>query len=631
MQHSSHVGNSRPGYARPVISLAPNVPPNTPANTPNPDIVVSSPSPHDKIHFSHVATDSESQGISTLEAIDKAFSSIIIEHEHESSAIEIEEQKPVEITEIATSQIINDDDSGGITNHGFVPETVSSTVVISSQTEITSVSQSEPNDENSEKKDENEIISSETIVTSSTSTKIESIETEVTSSSTNLSQSATSGPISAEQCKLISSEIASHFAQKDAADNANKQDKSTSNAAIEPMKMKTTLVASSSEPSTVEKIEIGNLSTEIVATSSALHGISNPVFVDDELLTETETNTSESEAETVEKRVDFDVVKENRESKVFSLHPTKRSSDATTTFESFKDFVGGIMSSAIKAISPSSVASEPQFEANNKENSVEVTDVTVENNLYKTETPIATEVDSTQIELIKSDPIEKDFTIEVKTYAERTAKQNAATAKVNEVDALHEPKIIDDISQLKSSEEHQDTSIQILSNSSTNFGLSSPALIREILTSKTEVVPSKSDGETDLVSSSVLTDSITFVDASDTGLHEDTKSSTIEVLTSEPQIDYDDEATVSTVIKTTGPIIVEVSTSEFHPNVSSLKSRSEFTNIETITTSSSMYYEVKSTSHGTVINSSSHEPIISQIKTIPSVNKRIDYSSFDVD
>lgn len=644
VQQSTLVGNSRPGYAKPVLSLAPNAPPNTP----NPDIVISSPSPQDKIHSSHVATDSESQGISSLEAIDKAFSSIIIEHE------ESEEPKPIEVTEIATSQIVSDD-SGGITNQGYVAETVSSKVVVSSQTEITSDSKLETNDEeaaNEEEDNEKTVISTEIIGTSSTSTKTESITSVlVTSSSstqTTLSQSATSGPISAEECELISSEIASHFAQKDAAD---KHEKIKSPVITEPEKTKTTLVVSSSEPSTVETIEIQNESTHIVTTSSEKHGITNPAFVDDEILVKIETTPSEPESEVVvEKRVDFDVVNENRASKVLSLHPTKRSSDATSTFDSFKDFIGGIMTSAIKAISPSSDVPEPQFEAKEKESSDEESD---ESNSHETDAPVEakindkveakaeTKVDSIEVESVKSNSIEKEVTVEVKTFEERTAEQNAATENVNDVDStvvttvfengVHEPKIIDDISQLKSSKE---TTTQILSNSSSNFGLSSPALIREILSSKTEVAPSKSDDESDFVSSTVMTDSITFVNVSDPGLHGEVgvESSTIEVISSEPQIDYDDEATVSTtVIKKSGPIIVEVSTSDFDSNVTSSKLRSEFTSIETTTTSSSTYYEVKTSSHETVINGSSHGPVISEVQAIPSVNKKIDYSSFDVD
>ncbi|XP_055299089.1 uncharacterized protein LOC129566845 isoform X2 [Sitodiplosis mosellana] len=252
-----------------------------------------------------------------------------------------------------------------------------------------------------------------------------------------------------------------------------------------------------------------------------------------------------------------------------------------STFEAFKNFVGGIMTSAVNAISPQSEKTEPKY--NNEESK-----------------------------------IDSSLTI------------------------------VDSITKSKPKEDHQIETTQVVTNSSDDIGLSSPGLVKELISSKVEIIPSGSKDENELISSSVTKESSAFVELPN-GFHKEVTTSTVEVISSHPSSEFKTYShVVSSEVTTSGPVIVELSTLAYdskandtssEPKVTDFKSACEESHTASSsleTTTSSTYHELSSTSYESATDhfSSSHEVSSTHdhVDTYDSsTNDTHDYSSFDVD
>lgn len=586
LQNALNVGSSRPGFAKPVFRAPPSAPNNTPANTPNPDIVVTIP--QDKINSTQVPIDSK---VGVIPEVPTPVTITV----QEPTPEEIK-QNEIEKCEIVSSQIDVENSIELPKSEMFYEQ--SSTVVGSSQTTNSSVEQTE-NVETDNSKEKSEIISSQTIAVNSTSTIAETVKSAVTSSTLTeetLSQSTTSGPISLEECKLISAEIADHFAKKDAIEK------------IETIK---------TEEFTEKLIKSTVLST---TTEHVINGISNPAFVEDEIASKIEVFPSKLvnlEFEDVENQGSY-AIKGN--SNAVPSQSTEGSTAPISTFESFKNFVGEMVSSAIYGVSPYSEEPEPIFNVEEKKEippNVNHVDI-------KTE---SSEIDSRVLENIEKKVVDTGPKVEEVIYATVNKKIDSKIESKDEMSTF----------QPNSTEDNEVVSTKVITDREVDIGLSSPALIREIITTTSEVIPSKSDSdnENELITSSVFTDSITYVNVSDTEFHQEVKkvktSKTIHLtstqIISEPDIDYDNDSNVSSVWSSSGPTVVEVSTTNLASHIDIPLKTSNEENIASSldTVASSTYYELSSTSY-----ESATEQISSTMKNHAKTNGH-DFSSFDVD
>lgn len=545
-KNSTYVGN------------LPHVIPNTPCNTPNnppekPNIVVSDPD--NQIVTSQIAVDSDSKvGTSNPEIVGQPIPSTIVEHETETIIEQNPEENKFSTTLIAVDSASNADKPP--------PEPIGQKMETTITSSATS-SKTENNDGN---------ISTQTTIV--TSTKTESSKSEfhsVTSSTNKVTLSSSEEPIGE-----IISQIVNDSFNKNAAETksvtvatASNDDKKKEEEKIEHYK---------EEPFPFPPVYIAVCPAKppspILAVCPA-----KPPTPEPEIRKSQEENQNDRE-----------------------VRPA-------STFEAFKNFVGGIMSSAVNAVSPQSEKIELKFEEN------------------KTVTAV-------------------DGAIELEP------------SKVVVVEGKADSKI-EDTSKPKGESVIGIT--QIVTKSSDDIGLSSPGLVKEIISSKIEIIPSQSKDENEVISSSVTKESNAFIELPN-GFHKEESTSTVTVTSSHPSLDAktnnENDDVISSDVKSSGPVIVELSTSAYHPTsepeTSEFKSAYEESHTACSsleTTASSTYYEVSTTSYESATEhfSSSHEggnsydhvdthdssgndtDHVDNNSYDSSSNDTHDYSSFDVD
>lgn len=146
-----------------------------------------------------------------------------------------------------------------------------------------------------------------------------------------------------------------------------------------------------------------------------------------------------------------------------------------STFEAFKNFVGGIMTSAVNAVSSHHEKIEPTEERTNGENKLEAT-VTI-------------------------DSAEDKVDSKIETDPKPTGKSEFATT-------------------------------QLVTSSSLDASLSSPGLVKKAFSTKVEIIPSEPKDENDLVSASATKESSSFVELSN-GFHKEETTSMVIITTSQ--------------------------------------------------------------------------------------------------
>lgn len=486
-KNSTHVGNF------------PHVIPNTPCNTPNhpqkPDVVVTDP--NNQIVTSQIAIDSDKKvGTSNPEIVGHPIPSTIVEHENETIPESNSEKNKFSTTLIAVDSASNAGKS--------TPEPIGQKM----ETTITSSSTSS----NTENHDGN--ISTQTTVV--TSTKTESSKSEfhsVTSSTNKVTLSPSEEPIGEIISQIVNDSFNKNAAETKSATvaTASNDDKKNEEKKIEHNK---------AEPFPFPPIYVSVCPAmppgPVLAVCPA-----KPSTPEPEIIKSQEENQNDKEEQ------------------------------PASTFEAFKNFVGGIMSSAVNAVSP------------------------------------------------QSEKIEENKT---------TSAVDGAIES--------EPSKIEDTSKLK--EKSQIATTQIVTNSSTDIGLTSPGLIKEIISSKVEIIPSQSKDENEVVSSSVTKESSSLVELSN-GFHKEESITMATVTSSHPSLDTKtdnkDDHVISSEVESSGPVIVELSTSAYvptsEPESSEFKSAYEENHTASSsleTTASSTYYEVSTTSYESATEHfSSHE------------------------
>lgn len=555
--NSTHVG-----------SLPTHVTPNTPCNTPNnpqkPAIIVSDP---ENIVTSVIVSDGK-VGAANPETVDQPIPSKIVENVSENKT---------EGNQFSSTQITVDSAS----NAG---NSTSEPVGQKMETTITS---STTTTENHNDKEGN--VSSQTTVVTTESTKSE-FHTIMTSSTSNVTSSPSEEPIGEIISQIVHESFNKHAAETSAAkissgeitsnDDKKKDEhqiEHASNEGYPPVYIAVCPI----KPLTTE-VETKEMSQETNSDMPEPYLAICPAKPPTPVL-ELRKNTEEANQENKQEEED----EENQDS--------KEEERPQSTFEAFKNFVGGLMSSAVNAISPQSETTELKFNLENE---------------------IGSTVTATETEFSNSSAIE---------------------VKV-------ESKIED---ESKPEEESQIVTTEVVTNTLADVGLSSPGLVKEIISSKVEVIPLGSKDENEVVSSSITKESSAFVELPN-GFRKEETTSTVQVITSHVSTEFKTDNIISSEFKTSGPIIVELSTSPYYPKADLIASESspiEFksANEESHTASSSLetttsstYYEVSSTTYESATEhfSSSFEANSnhSHVQTPDSTAKNPhDYSSFDVD
>lgn len=572
------VNGSTNGAKRPInINLphlghvVPKMPQNTPSNPQNPGIIVSELA--NEIHTSQTVTDSRN-GASNPEIVGELISSIVVEDDSETKA----EQKPTGESEISSSQIVvTSETSTDLSSYEHVGENLETTVISTENTSSTV----KKTPENSETiKSENEKIASQSTVVSSSKSEVHTITSSTTK--VTLSQSTSGGQLING---VITSEIANDLLNKNAISSGHEQSSIVivSEPAESIAQIGSTIEVTPAEPiyavpQKLKKDEYKMLATEIVddhsqkpeSTEQIVATIeitpSEPIYavphkkkdehqmLTNETVTKTPVPNSPNKAEPNGHIASSLVVNQTEPEKIESVelrnsHETNRevsSENRSSTFEAFKNFVDGLLSSNGATHQTESV--EPKFDANSQ--------------------------------IVNGDKLEssKDLTVEVK-------------AESNE-----------------KSDENQVVSTLVHENVSVDIGLSSPALVKEITASKVDMLPSEYLLFNDPTASSVTTTSTTFVELPNNGYHKEVTSSTCEVISSHPKseadIDNDEKRVTFSETISSGPVIVEHSTADFNLKTdlsssalttSTIKSSFE----ESHTASSSLestYYEAECTS-----------------------------------
>ncbi|XP_031623482.1 uncharacterized protein LOC116340887 [Contarinia nasturtii] len=591
---SQPVGRPRPnnlpekGTKRPISSIQlPNIklpnsghantPYNTPSNPQNPDIVVIEP--ENQLNTSQIATDSRN-GTSDSEIVGELIPSTIVENGPKSES----EPKPNAESQISTSQIvIKSGTNTEFPNHEHASETLQTTVISSKTVEKTRENGEIINGKSEIEKN----LSQRTAVSSS---NIESTKCEVhsvTSSTTKvtLSQSTSAGLING----VIASETTNDLANKNVISSVNEQPALV--VVSEPAgQIDSKIEVTPSEPIYAvpqkKKEEHQMLTTEVVVGCSPVDS-SKKTDSTQQMAATIEVTSSEpiyavpyknKEAE-LNGHIKVESV-ELRDSK--EINREVSSENRSSTFEAFKNFVGGLMSS----VSSHSLSAEPKLNGDSHIlSSVIVND---------------------------SDKMSKDSAVDVKVES-----------KIEDVPELN-----------KNSEENQVVTTQILTNGSTDVGLLSPALVREVTTSKIDVLPSEFFLFNDAISSSVTTKSSSFVELPNDGYHKEVSSSTVEVISSQPKSEMDilgndENHVISTVTVTTGPTIIEHSTSEYNSktDLSSelTASKSSFEERHTASTS----YESTTEQHFTSTHAYSSSSYDHHVDTYDSYDRSspVDHSS----
>lgn len=369
----------------------------------------------------------------------------------------------------------------------------------------------------------------------------EKMETTITESSefhsvTSLDSKVTLSPSSEESIGEIVHQIVN--------DTFNRNAAATSEA-------KTTTVATASSDKKIDEKSIKSTQSE---RDSAPESLSSEVITFPESFAKFRTATSCIETRS------YDPAKSS----------TLESERPTSTFEAFKNFVSGMMTSAVNAISPHSEKTEPKF---NEESN-----------------------------------------------ASKSNDRNVPESNDNQV-----------------------ITTEVIENASNDLGLSSPGLVKELISSKVELIPSGSTGENELVSSTVTKESSTFVELPN-GFRKEETTSTVTVISTHSSSEFKTSShVVSNDGTTNGPVIAEISTSAYDPIadktsseaiVTEIKSDNEegaFSSLET--TTSSIYYEVSNTPNDRATEdfTNTRKDKSHHIYTDDSSVNTHSYSSFDED